>query len=123
MLDEQFKWYNTILDDRMPQAWRKASHPRNKDYKRVREVLRGIIGTALMTDMRVVLNLNALEHILDQRMDPASQLESRVAGYLMYKTALDSNVAPEFFRQSAIKRVWAIWAREIEQKIARDTSV
>jgi thymidylate synthase ThyX len=66
----------------------------NTEYKRAREVLRGLLGTAFLTDMRIVLNLNAFEHIVNQRLAREAQMESRVVAWQMVATAMQGGVAP-----------------------------
>lgn len=66
----------------------------NNEYKRAREVLRGFLGTSYLTDMRIVMNLNAFEHIINQRLASDAQMESRVVAYYMLNEVLGAEVAP-----------------------------
>ncbi len=55
-----------------------------KELRRVREFYRGVLGTGFYTDMQIICNLNALEHILNQRLAPEAQPETReVAGMML----------------------------------------
>ncbi len=72
----------------------KAGKISNTEYKRAREILRGHCGTATMTDMRISMNLNAFEHIINQRLVKAAQDESRAVAYLMLNAVMEAKVAP-----------------------------
>lgn len=65
----------------------------NAEYKRAREVVRGVLGTSYLTDMRYVMNANAFEHVVNQRIDAHAQLESQVTAYRMLVEARDNLVA------------------------------
>ena len=91
---QQHKFYKYVLKI-MPAEWKKRGHKRNRDYKRVREVFRGILGTNTMTQMRIVLNLNALGHVLSQRLHVDSQWEAQVLGARMLEAALGVGAIPE----------------------------
>lgn len=54
-----------------------------QELKRVREFFRGVLGTGFFTDMQIICNLNALEHILNQRLAPEAQPEAREVARLM----------------------------------------
>lgn len=66
----------------------------NAEYKRAREVLRGELGTAYLTDCRFVMNMNAFEHIVNQRIAPDAQLESNVVAYKMVNAVAAAKVCP-----------------------------
>lgn len=74
------------------------------EYKRAREVLRGILGTAYLTDMRVVMNMNAFEHIIAQRLDRTAQLESRVVAYHMVTALRAHPQCPSVMLEGMVKR-------------------
>lgn len=67
-----------ILSKRMKEG--DISYP---ELKRVREFYRGILGTGYMTEMQIICNLNALEHILNQRLSPETQPETREVARMM----------------------------------------
>jgi thymidylate synthase ThyX len=69
-------------------------HISNAEYKRAREVLRGILGTAFLTDMRIVMNMNAFEHIINQRLAREAQLESRVLAARLLDAVISADTAP-----------------------------
>lgn len=84
------------------------------EYRRAREVLRGLLGTAFLTDMRLVLNLNALEHILNQRLAPEAQLEVRLVAALMYREAAKTNLAPILLSEMVKVNGWFPLIEEIQ---------
>lgn len=100
-LTKQHEWYQGALDD-LKNAQR-ADKITNAEYKRAREVLRGVLGTAFMTDMRLVMNLNALEHVVNQRLPQDAQLESRYVAALMLQAVIDGEVAPVLINEM----IWA----------------
>ncbi len=53
------------------------------ELKRAREFFRGVLGTGFLTDMQIICNLNALEHILNQRLAPEAQPEAREVARMM----------------------------------------
>lgn len=57
----------------------------NADYKRFREFARGVLGTGFYTAMQWSLNLNALEHILNQRLAAETQRDTQIVAYMMYR--------------------------------------
>lgn len=64
------------------------------DLKRVREVFRGVLGTSFFTDMQLILNLNALEHIFNQRLKDEAQPETRLTCKLMLEEIIKNNIIP-----------------------------
>jgi thymidylate synthase ThyX len=91
-LEDQYNLYKKFLD-KFPEDWKKRGNPNNHKYKRAREVLRGILGTSYLTDWRMMLNLNAFEHIMNQRLAEDTQMESRVLAYRMYNEVVNNRVA------------------------------
>lgn len=106
ILREQHEQYSGTLQ-KLKEA-EKAGAITNAEYKRVREVIRGMLGTAYMTDMRIVMNLNAFEHIVNQRLAPDAQLESRIVAALMVNEAV--KVAPVMVSEMMAKNGWDITA-------------
>jgi thymidylate synthase ThyX len=78
----------------------------NAQYKRAREVWRGILGTAFLTDMRLVLNLNAFEHLINQRLAADAQMESRVVAVGMLQAVEKDGVATGMVFEMAKKNGW-----------------
>jgi len=64
------------------------------ELKRAREFYRGILGTGFFTDMQIILNLNAFEHIMNQRLKKETQPETRLVARLMLDEVIDKKVAP-----------------------------
>jgi thymidylate synthase ThyX len=93
-LQAQHNWYQMQLNE-----LRKAERDgfiSNVEYKRAREVLRGVLGTGYLTDMRIIMNGNALEHIVNQRLPRDAQMESRVIAGRLLREVVRKNVAPTF---------------------------
>jgi len=88
----------------------------NKEYKRVREVYRGVLGTAYMTDMRIVMNLNAFEHIINQRLAPDAQLESRAVALGMIRALQSSNCAAHMLNNMIIVNNWDTMIKDYEEQ-------
>lgn len=84
----------------------KAGRITNSEYKRVREVLRGELGTAFLTDMRIVMNMNAFEHIINQRLAGAAQLESRKVAHDMIQTLAAGLVCPHMLEEMIRVNGW-----------------
>jgi len=63
------------------------------ELKRIREVYRGVLGTSYMTDMQLILNLNAFEHILNQRISPHAQPETMLTCQLMLEELVNKNTS------------------------------
>lgn len=80
----------------------------NEEYKRAREVLRGLLGTAYMTDMRIVMNMNAFEHIINQRLNRSTtaQMESRYIAYLMVKEVQKAGCCPTMIEEMIKANGW-----------------
>lgn len=111
LLQDQWKIYKMHLTD-LKEA-EQAGKISNAEYKRAREVIRGILGTSFLTDFRISLNLNAFEHIINQRLSPTSQTESRVVAYHMLKTALDGSIANVAINRMAVANGWSPWMSEV----------
>jgi thymidylate synthase ThyX len=92
----------------------KLGHITNAEYKRAREVLRGILGTAYLTDMRMVMNMNAFEHIINQRLAKDAQLESRYVAYLMIKQLQASSIANVLLAEMIKANGWAPLMADME---------
>lgn len=90
----------------------------NAEYKRAREVLRGELGTAYLTDMRVVMNLNAFEHIVNQRLARDTQLESRVVAYHMVCALQAAAVAPTLIEAMVTANGWGPLLLEVASHLA-----
>lgn len=92
MIDRQSAHYNAIVDFlKIAVEEKRISY---QELKRVREFCRGVLGTAYMTDMQIILNLNAFEHICNQRLKPEAQLETREVVSMMLDEVEKNEVAP-----------------------------
>jgi len=115
MLRQQHDSYKEMLGDlKEAQAQGNIS---NDEYKRAREVLRGLLGTSYLTDMRIVLNVNALEHIINQRLAKDAQLESRMVAALMLGAVIEAEVAPVLIFEMAVNNGWFELIEDLESKL------
>jgi thymidylate synthase ThyX len=117
-LERQHKTYQKDLE-RLKEG-EKNGLITNAEYKRAREVLRGQLGTAFLTDMRMVFNMNAFEHIINQRLAPEAQMESRAVAYQMVKLAQDTQVAPAMLTAMIEANGWAPYLVEVENAMKAD---
>lgn len=112
ILKHQHTWYQIELS-RLKGA-QKDGLINNSEYKRAREVLRGVLGTAFLTDMRIVMNMNAFEHIINQRLSPEAQTESRVVAYGMIKQLEAANICPHMLNSMIRVNGWDAWMKDVE---------
>lgn len=76
------------------------------EYKRAREFLRGMLGTAFITHMKLVLNLRAFENILRERLASDAQPEIQQVAKLMLKEVIDNKVAPKAIQKMIETNRW-----------------
>lgn len=82
---DSFAKYHEMLE-RVPPEWKHKDHPQNKLYKRLRETIRNVLPLGTMTQMRIVLNLSALQNLITLRLHPDAQPEAQlVAAYMVYE--------------------------------------
>lgn len=120
MMEDQHGEYQARLE--ILRNAEKTGRITNKEYKRAREVWRGLLGTATLTDFRIVMNLNAFEHIINQRLERSTQLESRVVAYSMLKELLLSKAAPITLGRMVEVNGWHPWYVEVEDMLAGELS-
>lgn len=118
MMEEQNTEYQARLE--ILRNAEKTGRITNKEYKRAREVWRGLLGTATLTDFRIVMNLNALEHIINQRLERAAQPESRVVAYKMLQSLLLAKVAPITVGRMMEVNGWKPSYVEVEDMLAAE---
>lgn len=118
LMKDQHQEYKTRLE--ILKNAEKFGRITNQEYKRAREVWRGILGTATLTDFRIVMNLNAFEHITNQRLEPATQLESRIVSYQMLKQLILSKAAPITLDRMMEVNGWRPWYVEVEDVLANE---
>lgn len=94
----------------------------NTEYKRARDVLRGVFGMAYMTDMRLVMNANAFEHVMNQRLPREAQMEGRVAAYWIFQAVQKSGAMAVMLEEMVKANKWASLLAEIEAAIAADNA-
>lgn len=118
LLEKQHRWYQEALRTlRQAEIEKKIT---NTEYKRSREVLRGVLGTSFLTDMRVVMNMNAFEHIINQRLARAAQMESRVVACRMIKTLESGNAIPVMLDEMVKANGWQPLVDETVEAINED---
>lgn len=119
ILDKQHRWYQDRLFS-LKEA-EKSGKITNAEYKRAREVLRGCLGTAYLTDMRIVMNMNAFEHIVNQRLAKDAQMESRVVAYGMVKQAIKSGQFSTMLTEMIKANNWESLMDEVESALKNDS--
>ena len=119
MLQDQYGWYENEL--RGLKDAEKDGRITNDEYKRAREVLRGVLGTAFLTSMRIITNLHEFEHIINQRLSRHAQLESRVVAAQMVKLALP--VAPVAIQTMIDANDWQPLMDEVFAAVQEDCDV
>ena len=66
----------------------------NAEYKRAREVLRGVLPQANMTERTCIMNLRSFANYQKQRNDSHAQPEIRLVAEQMLKQVEDNNICP-----------------------------
>lgn len=114
-----FDFYNFSIDSL------KKSRDRDlisgDEYKRARDVLRGLLPLATLTDMRIVMNMNAFEWMGCQRLPDNAQLEARVLFYQMLKAVREANIAPVLVDKMVEVNGWEPHLLDIAAKIEEDS--
>jgi thymidylate synthase ThyX len=116
--EEVFFYYNERL--KYLRMARDRGDISNDAYKRARDVLRGLLPLATLTDMRIVLNMNAFEWMGNQRLPDNAQLEARVLFYQMLMAVRNNNVAPILVDKMVEVNKWEPYLLDIAAKIAED---
>jgi thymidylate synthase ThyX len=109
LMDYQSKFYRDNLDT--AKKAEKSGVISNADYKRFREVIRGVLGTGYMTQMKIMVNLVGLTHIWQQRLSPAAQPEVRDVAQGMLKAVVECGNAPYTLEALVEKHGWQEWLR------------
>jgi thymidylate synthase (FAD) len=91
--DKQYSWYKSELD--LLKQMEKSGVITNTEYKRAREVLRGILGTSYFTDIVATWDLNNLIKFLKLRLDEHAQLEIQDMAQQVYFEIAESGAVPE----------------------------
>lgn len=111
-LEAQHVWYQKQLD-LLKYARDVAKTISGAEFKRAREVLRGVLGTAFLTDMRVLCNFHSFEHIVNQRLAPEAQLESRVVAGRMVLSVEKAGVASTALAVARVQNGWDEWMEDL----------
>ncbi len=106
MMHDQYEMYEYQID--MLKQAVKEGNITQAEYKRAREFLRGILGTAFITHMKLVLNLRAFENILRERLAPDAQSEIREVAKLMLIETINNKIAPKVIEKMIERNSWKI---------------
>jgi len=92
LMQDQLDFYKFVLSDT-----KKAEHDKiitNSEYKRVREVVRGVIGTASMVERTTVMNLRSFANYQRLRNSEHAQKEIRLVAQKMLDAVREKNICP-----------------------------
>lgn len=101
-MERQANWYAAQMS--MLKRAKAENRIAEWEYKRAREIMRCVLGTGFLTEMRMVLNLRALELLLEQRLDRAAQPEARELAMKIYYALVEADVAP-VWREETMTRL------------------
>lgn len=96
VLEESWNAYESSLTSL--KASEKSGEITNKEYKRCREVLRGVLGTAFMVERTSIFNLRSFCNYMKLRKAEHAQAEIRHAAEQMYLIAKKAEVCPVAFK-------------------------
>ncbi len=105
LMESQYNTYINKINEL--KDWVKEGSITQADYKRAREFLRGILGTAFITHMKLVLNLRAFENILRERLAPDAQPEIQQVAKLMLLEVIKNRVAPKVIDKMCHTNSWS----------------
>jgi len=109
------RYYNTLLHEWevyegsinvLKEKW-KSNVITNKEYKRCREVFRGILGTSFMVERTSIFNLRSLCNYIKLRKSEHAQPEIRYVAEQMYRLVKESNICPIAFEELE-KKGWIL---------------
>lgn len=92
MMAAQIRFYKSVLEE-TKQAETEGIIA-NDEYKRVREVIRGVIGTAIMTERTSIFNLHSFANYMHLRASSHAQAEIQHIARLMLEQVKASHIAP-----------------------------
>ncbi len=75
-------------------AWKNKGTLSNFQYKRCREVLRGMLGTSFMVERTSIFNLRSFANYMKLRKSTHAQAEIRYVAEQMYQLVVAANVCP-----------------------------
>lgn len=106
-LDNAMKYYEESVRRMNEQV--KAGKLAQVEMKRIREVIRGVLGASFYTDMQLTLNLNALKVMADKRLEKGhAQPETQWTVSLMVQEMIEKKVAPIALQGLIAKGNWDI---------------
>lgn len=87
-----FQEYNNILTSLKREE--KANNITNAEYKRCREVLRGMLPVSGMTERTTMMNLRSFANFIRQRLDAHAQPEIQLVAQKMLEEVEKANICP-----------------------------
>lgn len=109
LMTKQYNFYKGVLDKLDKKA---------DSYKRVREVMRGVLGTGYYTEIVTSINLRSLANFFKQRLDKHAQKEMQEVAKMMLYEVIKSNSCPVAIARLE-KKGWIVFpmlARRFESK-------
>lgn len=92
MMEEQVEFYRDILD--VLKGSEAAELISNTEYKRVREIIRGVIGTASMVERTTIFNLRSFANYQRLRNSHHAQAEIKQVAQMMLEQVNATGVCP-----------------------------
>lgn len=92
LMANQLRLYKSVLEE--TKGAEKEGLITNTEYKRVREVIRGVIGTSIMTERTSIFNLHSLANYMKLRSSPHAQAEIQHVAHLMLQEVKKANICP-----------------------------
>lgn len=88
--------YNEELQNQIDfyrKALTKIKHLPREEMTRVRDVLRGVLGTSFFTTMQIQINLSSFQHLINERIKDKAQIECQMIAQMMVE---EVKTVPEF---------------------------
>lgn len=92
MMAAQVRFYQSVLSE--SKAAEKEGLIDNQEFRRVREVIRGVIGTSIMTERTTIMNLHSFANYMHLRSSPHAQAEIRHVALLMLEQVKEADICP-----------------------------
>jgi thymidylate synthase (FAD) len=105
LMEAQNKFYREELEE-LKKA-QSAHVITNAEYKRCREILRGVLGTSLMTERTTVMNLRSFANFIKLRLDPHAQTEIRLVAEKMLNLVTAARICPVAI-ECLMERNWIV---------------
>ncbi len=105
MMAAQIRFYKSVLEETKQADTEKVIT--NDEYKRVREVIRGVIGTSIMTERTTIFNLHSFANYMHLRSASHAQKEIQHIAKLMLQEVKANHIAPVAI-QALEERGWKL---------------